>query len=236
LLKVKGIEVYYGDVQILRGVDLEVSQGEVVCLLGANGSGKTTTLRSISGVLRPKVGSIEFLGERIDTVEPSRIVDMGLAHVPEGRQLFGNMTVLENLEMGAILPRAKAKRKETLEAVYHLFPRLKERHSQLAVTLSGGEQQMVAIGRALMSLPKLLALDEPSLGLAPILVKQVFNTVTEISGKGTTVLLVEQNLVESLKISNRGYVLETGKVTLKGTGQELLSDEATRKAYMGMAH
>ena len=236
MLQVKDIDVYYGDVQILRGVSLTVHEGEVVSLLGANGAGKTTTLRAISGVLSPRRGTIEFLGERIDRLDPHRIVEMGLAQVPEGRQLFANMTVLENLEMGAINRRARLRRKETLEAVFTLFPRLKERMHQLAGTLSGGEQQMCAIGRGLMSLPRLLALDEPSLGLAPVVVKQLFRIIREVSGAGTTILLVEQNVAESLAISNRGYVLETGRVVLEGTGPELQANESTRKAYLGMQH
>jgi len=236
VLQVKDIDVYYGDVQILRGVSLTVHEGEVVSLLGANGAGKTTTLRAISGVLSPRRGTIEFLGERIDRLDPHRIVEMGLAQVPEGRQLFANMTVLENLEMGAINRRARLRRKETLEAVFTLFPRLKERMHQLAGTLSGGEQQMCAIGRGLMSLPRLLALDEPSLGLAPVVVKQLFRIIREVSGAGTTILLVEQNVAESLAISNRGYVLETGRVVLEGTGPELQANESTRKAYLGMQH
>jgi len=217
LLEVRGLSVAYGDVRVLHDVALRVGQGEIVSLVGANGAGKTTTLRAISGLLPALEGRVTFDGEAITGRAPSRIVARGLAHVPEGRQLFTNMTVHENLEMGA-----------------GLFPRLAERRTQLAGTLSGGEQQMLAIGRALMSRPRLLILDEPSLGLAPIMVKTIFDAIRRINGDGTTVLLVEQNLAQSLRLSHRGYVLETGRIVLEGSGAELLANPHTRKAFLGV--
>jgi branched-chain amino acid transport system ATP-binding protein len=234
LLEVRGLSVAYGDVRVLHGVSLSVAKGEIVSLVGANGAGKTTTLRAVSGLLPALEGGVTFDGEHITGGAPSRIVERGLAHVPEGRQLFTNMTVAENLEMGAYLPRAKTAMRETLAWVNTLFPRLAERREQLAGTLSGGEQQMLAIGRALMSRPRLLILDEPSLGLAPIMVKAIFDAVTRINAEGTTVLLVEQNLVQSLRLSHRGYVLETGRIVLEGTGAELLANPHTRKAFLGV--
>src|SRR5438552_16262409 len=213
---------------------LRVGPGEIVSLVGATGAGKTTTLRAVSGLLPVAEGDINFDGDPITGLAPSRIVERGLAHVPEGRQLFTNMTVRENLEMGAYLPRATSVLPETLAWVTGLFPRLGERGEQLAGTLSGGEQQMLAIGRALMSRPRLLILDEPSLGLAPIMVKAILDAVTRINRDGTTVLLVEQNLVQSLRLSHRGYVLETGRIVLEGTGAELLANPHTRKAFLGV--
>jgi branched-chain amino acid transport system ATP-binding protein len=234
LLEVQGLSVAYGDVRVLHGVSLSVGQGQIVSLVGANGAGKTTTLRAVSGLLPVLEGAVTFDGEPITRLAPSRIVERGLAHVPEGRQLFTNMTVHENLEMGAYLPRARATLAETMAWVTGLFPRLAERRTQLAGTLSGGEQQMLAIGRALMSRPRLLILDEPSLGLAPIMVKAIFDAVTRINAEGATVLLVEQNLVQSLRLSHRGYVLETGRIVLEGTGAELLANPHTRKAFLGV--
>jgi branched-chain amino acid transport system ATP-binding protein len=234
LLEVSAISVAYGDVRVLHRVSLRVEAGEIVSLLGANGAGKTTTLRAISGLIPVQEGAVTFEGRPLTGLAPSRIVERGIAHVPEGRQLFTNMTVEENLEMGAYLPQAKAARAETLGRVLELFPRLGERQRQVAGTLSGGEQQMVAIGRALMSRPRLLVLDEPSLGLAPIVVKSIFETVKRINADGTTVLLVEQNLAESLRLSDRGYVLETGKIAMEGRGADLLADPHTRKAFLGL--
>jgi len=234
LLDVQNLSVAYGDVRVLHGVSLRVGQGEIVSLVGANGAGKTTTLRAVSGLLPVLDGAVTLDGRPITGLAPSRIVERGLAHVPEGRQLFTNMTVRENLEMGAYLPRAKSAMAATLTWVTGLFPRLGERGDQLAGTLSGGEQQMLAIGRALMSRPRLLILDEPSLGLAPIMVKAIFDAVTRIAREGTTVLLVEQNLVQSLRLSHRGYVLETGRVVLEGTGSDLLANPHTRRAFLGV--
>ena len=234
MLEVGAISVAYGDVPVLHRVSLRVEAGEIVSLLGANGAGKTTTLRAISGLIPVQEGTVTFEGRPLTGLSPSRIVERGIAHVPEGRQLFTNMTVEENLEMGAYLPQAKAARAETLARVLELFPRLGERQRQVAGTLSGGEQQMVAIGRALMSRPRLLVLDEPSLGLAPIVVKSIFETVKRINRDGTTVLLVEQNLAESLRLSDRGYVLETGKIAMEGRGADLLVDPHTRKAFLGL--
>jgi branched-chain amino acid transport system ATP-binding protein len=235
LLEVKGISVAYGDVRVLHGVSLRVEEGEIVSLLGANGAGKTTTLRAVSGLIPTLEGEIIFDGRPLTGLSPSRIVERGIAHVPEGRQLFTNMTVAENLEMGAYLPKAGAARAASLQWVLELFPRLGERRRQVAGTLSGGEQQMVAIARALMSRPRLLILDEPSLGLAPIVVRSIFETVRRINAEGTTVLLVEQNLAQSLQLSHRGYVLETGRIALEGNGAALLANPHTRKAFLGVA-
>ena len=235
MLEVSAVSVAYGDVRVLHRVSLRVGQGEIVSLLGANGAGKTTTLRAISGLIPTLEGAVAFEGRPLTGLAPSRIVERGIAHVPEGRQLFTNMTVEENLEMGAYLREAKAVRAESLDRVLELFPRLGERRRQVAGTLSGGEQQMVAIGRALMSRPRLLILDEPSLGLAPIVVRSIFETVKQINAGGTTVLLVEQNLAESLRLSHRGYVLETGRITMEGRSAELLSNPHTRTAFLGLA-
>ena len=235
MLEVRGISVAYGDVQVLHAVSLRVGEGEIVSLVGANGAGKTTTLRAISGLLRFSEGTITFDGQPLGGLPPARIVELGVAHVPEGRQLFTNMTVDENLELGAYLPAAKGAQGASRERVLELFPRLAERRAQRAGTLSGGEQQMVAIARALMSRPRLLILDEPSLGLAPMLVKSIFDAVVRINAEGTTVLLVEQNLVQSLRLSHRAYVLETGRIVLEGSGADLLANPHTRTAFLGLA-
>ncbi len=231
VLKVENINVYYGSIHAIKGISFEVYEGEIVTLIGANGAGKSTTLNTISGLLHPTTGSISFLGESLAKILPHRIVEKGLAQVPEGRRVFAQMTVQENLEMGAYTqPSAIA---EDMEKVYTLFPRLKERMTQTAGTLSGGEQQMLAMGRALMSRPKLLMLDEPSMGLAPILVEQIFDIIADLHKTGATILLVEQNAQMALSIANRGYVMETGRIVTTGTGQELLASEAVRKAYLG---
>jgi branched-chain amino acid transport system ATP-binding protein len=234
VLKVVEIEVFYGDLQALRGVSLEVHQGEIVGIIGSNGAGKSTTLMTISGVLKPRRGEIRFEQEPIHHYHSSRVVSLGVVQIPEGRQLFPTLTVIENLEMGSQFPKAKRARKETMEWVFKLFPRLEERRNQSAGTLSGGEQQMLAIGRGLMSMPSLLMLDEPSLGLAPILVKAIFDIIKEINRQGTTILLVEQNVFHSLMLSHRGYVLENGSIALNGTGQELLKNQHIRQSYLGL--
>lgn len=232
LLKVEGINVYYGAIHAIKDISFQVNQGEIVTLIGANGAGKTTTLQTVSGLLRSKTGSILFDGQDINTVSADKLVGRGLAQVPEGRRVFLQMSVEENLEMGAYTqPPAGVPR--DLEMVYDLFPRLKERRSQVAGTLSGGEQQMLAMGRALMSSPHLLMLDEPSMGLAPILIEQIFQIVKELHEAGTTILLVEQNAQMALSIATRAYVMETGKVTLSGTGEELLHNDDVRRAYLG---
>lgn len=234
MLEVKNIDVYYGDVQVIWDVAFEVRKGEVVALIGANGAGKSTTLKTISGLLRPRKGEITFEGAPVHKIEPYKLIEMGLALCPEARRLFVEMTVDENLDMGSLKGEAKKKRDKTKDMVFDLFPRLKERRRQLAGTLSGGEQQMVAVGRGLMSLPKLLMFDEPSLGLAPILVREIFNVIKRIREEGTTVLIVEQNTKQTLSICDRAYVLETGKITLQGTGLALLNDEHVKKAYLGV--
>lgn len=234
MLKVKNIDVAYKDIQVLWDVSFEVNQGELVVLIGANGAGKTTTLNAISGLLPVKSGSIEFMGQDLTRLPGHKIAGLGITHVPEGRRLFPEMTVRENLEMGSLFPEAKAKRKETMEKVFELFPILYERQHQEAGTLSGGQQQMLALGRGLMSLPKLLILDEPSLGLAPVLVKQIFDKIKEINDDGVTVLLVEQNVVQTLKMCSRAYVLENGRITMEGRGEELLNDPHVKEAYLGI--
>ena len=234
LLRVDGIEVGYGDLTAVRDVSLEVREGEAVALIGANGAGKTTTLRAISGLLPLRRGRIEFEGQRLDGLGPAEIVARGIAHVPEGRQLFPTMTVRENLELGARTRAARDARGQTLERVFELFPRLRERGAQLAGTLSGGEQQMCAIGRGLMSRPRLLMLDEPSLGLAPVLVKAIFEDLGRINGQGLTVLLVEQNVLRSLHLAHRGYVLENGRMTLSGSRGDLLASGHIKQAYLGL--
>ena len=234
MLKVKSIEVFYGDLQALRGVSLEVNRGEVVSILGSNGAGKSTTLMAISGILKPRRGEILFEQDVIHRYPSSRIVALGIVQIPEGRQIFPTLTVIENLEMGAQFPKAKKMRNETLGWVFKLFPRLEERRGQLAGTLSGGEQQMLAIGRGLMSLPTLLMLDEPSLGLSPLLVKSIFDIIREINRQGTTILLVEQNVFHSLSLSDRAYVLENGSVVMSGTGKDLLTDQHIRQSYLGL--
>ncbi|MBR6901937.1 MAG: ABC transporter ATP-binding protein [Synergistaceae bacterium] len=233
VLKVENINVYYGSIHAIKGISFEVYEGETVTLIGANGAGKSTTLNTISGLLQPSTGSMAFLGETLAKVPPHKIVERGLAQVPEGRRVFAQMTVQENLEMGAYTQNNQSGINDDLEKVYALFPRLKERMKQTAGTLSGGEQQMLAMGRALMSRPKLLMLDEPSMGLAPILVEQIFDIIADLHRTGATILLVEQNAQMALSIANRGYVMETGKIVTTGTGQELLASEAVRKAYLG---
>jgi branched-chain amino acid transport system ATP-binding protein len=232
LLKVEDVHTYYGQIHALQGISLEVNKGEVVTLIGANGAGKTTTLKTISGLLHPRHGKVSFEGQDISHVAAHTLVEKGIGHAPEGRRIFSRLTVLENLQMGAF-SRRKANIAPDIERVYNLFPRLRERSGQLGGTLSGGEQQMLAIGRALMSEPRMLLLDEPSLGLAPILIAQVFETIKEINSQGTTVLLVEQNALQALSIAHRGYVLQTGNVVLTGTGAELRQNETVRKAYLG---
>lgn len=232
-LQLENINIYYGAIHALKDVSLEVRDGEIVTLLGANGAGKTSTLRTISGLLRSKGGSIKFEGKDISKSSSKDIVCAGIGHVPEGRRVFSEMTVLENLEMGAFVRKDKDGIKKDIKKVYELFPRLDERKNQLAGTLSGGEQQMLAIGRAIMSKPKLLMLDEPSMGLAPILVQEIFNIVKTINSNGTTILLIEQNANMALKIASRAYVLETGKIVLSGTAEELLKSEDVKKAYLG---
>jgi len=234
LLKLSDIHTGYGDVKVIENVSLEVREREIVNIVGANGAGKTTIMNTISGLLLPWIGMIEFQGQRIDGMPAFRIVEKGIAQVPEGRKLFPTLTVIENLRMGSFVRRARTHRELSLEMVFTLFPILKERQQQTAGTLSGGEQQMLAIGRSLMSMPRLLMLDEPSLGLAPLVVREIFTTVTKINENGTTVLLVEQNLVQSLSLSHRGYVLENGRIVLQGTGKELLSNDETRRAYLGI--
>ena len=233
MLKIEHIDVFYDEIQALWDVSLEVNAGEIVCLVGANGAGKTTTLRTISGLLHPRRGSITFEGSPIDRLAPHEIVARGVVMIPEGRQLWPGMSVRENLELGAFLPEARRKKAETLEVVYQLFPVLKEREKQKAGTLSGGEQQMLAVGRGLLSQPRLLMLDEPSLGLAPKLVAEIFRVVQEIRNRQVTILLVEQNTAHALAIADRAYVLETGRVVMSGTGQELLGNEHVRAAYIG---
>lgn len=231
LLKVNDIHVYYGKIHAVKGVSFEVGQGEIVSLIGANGAGKSTALKTISGLLHPKQGSIEFMGKDITKLESNKIVRLGLAQVPEGRRVFAHMSVMENIEMGAyILGRIP---EEAVEDVFSRFPRLKERSRQEAGTLSGGEQQMLAMARALMSKPKLIMMDEPSMGLSPILVEQIFSIIAELRQSGATILLVEQNANKALKITDRAYVLETGRITLSGSGRELLESEDVKKAYLG---
>ena len=232
MLNIQGIHVYYGNIHAIKDVSFHVHPGEIVTLIGANGAGKSTVLKTISGLLRTKTGEITFDGQDIRTTAPHKIVGMGLAHVPEGRRVFLSMTVEENLEMGAFTQPISGV-SVSLADVYERFPRLKERRRQIAGTLSGGEQQMLAMGRALMSRPRLLMLDEPSMGLAPILVQQIFDIIRELHAAGTTILLVEQNARMALSIADRGYVLETGSIVLEGTGQELMQSDAVKKAYLG---
>lgn len=233
MLKVNDIDVYYGHIHALKGVSLNVEEGEIVTLIGANGAGKTTLLNTLSGLLRPKNGTIEYMGKSIVGLPAQQIVRDGIIHVPEGRRVFAEMTVEENLLLGAFLRKDSQQVKKDLEKVYEIFPRLEERKKQQSGTLSGGEQQMLAIGRALMSKPKLLLLDEPSMGLAPILVQTIFEIIQEINNDGTTVLLVEQNAHMALSIADRGYVIETGKVVISGTSKELQESELVREAYLG---
>jgi branched-chain amino acid transport system ATP-binding protein len=233
MLVLEDVNVYYGAIHALKGISLEVNQGEIVTLIGSNGAGKSTSLKTISGLLRPKTGRITFKGENLASIPPQLIVAKGISQVPEGRHVFANMTVIENLELGAYLRKDKAGIKQDMQRVYELFPRLLERNAQISGTLSGGEQQMLAMGRALMSKPQLLLLDEPSMGLAPILVKQIFSIIKDINQTGTTILLVEQNAHMALSIANRAYVLETGKIVLSGDSKKLAASEEVRKAYLG---
>ena len=233
MLKVENINVYYGAIHALKGISVEVKQGEIVTLIGANGAGKSTILRTISGLLRAKTGDIVFEGNAIGGMPAEEIVRKGISQVPEGRRIFANMTVAENLELGAYIRSDKAGIRKDIDKVFERFPRLGERRSQNAGTLSGGEQQMLAIGRGLMSQPKLMLLDEPSMGLAPLLVKEIFSIIQEINASGTTILLVEQNAHMALSIAHKAYVLETGRITLTGTAKELSESEAVRKAYLG---
>jgi branched-chain amino acid transport system ATP-binding protein len=232
MLALRDVHTYYGQIHALQGVTMTVNKGEVVTLIGANGAGKTTTLKTISGMLHPRVGSVHFEGDDISKVPAHELVERGIGHAPEGRRIFSRLTVLENLQMGAF-SRPKANIEPDIDRVFNLFPRLRERTGQLGGTLSGGEQQMLAIGRALMSEPRMLLLDEPSLGLAPILVAQVFETIKEINSQGTTVLLVEQNALQALAIAHRGYVLQIGEVVLSGKADDLRQNEIVRKAYLG---
>jgi len=234
ILEVRGIDVFYGDVQVLWDLSFSVGRGEIVALIGANGAGKSTTLKSVSGILKPRRGDIVYQGAPLAARAAWDLVEIGIAHVPEARRLFVEMTVEENLDMGALRGPAKQKRAQTKEQVFTIFPRLQERRRQLAGTLSGGEQQMAAIGRGLMSLPALIMFDEPSLGLAPILVQEIFNVVRRIRDEGTTVLIVEQNVRQTLAIADRAYVLETGKVQMQGAGKELLNDPHVKAAYLGL--
>ncbi len=234
MLELKELEVAYGEVQAIWGIDLEVPEGKIITLVGSNGAGKSTTLRTISGLLTPMRGSITFLGEEIGGKKPHEIVARGIAHIPEARQLWPDMTVYENLELGAYSNHARAHRDKTIQWVFELFPRLAERRHQKAGTLSGGEQQMCAIGRGLMARPRLLMLDEPSLGLAPMLVEDVFRIVREINSEGVTILLVEQNIVNALSTADWAYVMETGKIIMEGPGRELLDDPHIRGAYLGV--
>ncbi len=234
MLKVENIDMSYGDLQVLWDVSFEIRNGEILVLVGANGAGKSSIIKTISGLQKVSRGKITFQGQDITNKNPEDILKMGIVHVPEGRRLFNEMTVEENLILGSLWGEAKAKRFETMEMCYELFPKLKERRNQLAGTLSGGEQQMVAIARGLMSLPKLLMLDEPSLGLAPVLVQDVFEIVKSVNRQGITVLLVEQNVQSTLKFCDRAYVLENGKIVLEGTGQELLNNEHVKEAFLGI--
>jgi len=234
VLEIRNIDVFYGDVQVLWDLSFDVKQGEVVALIGANGAGKSTTLKTISGLLRPRKGEILLDAAPIHIVAPYRLIEMGIAHCPEARRLFVEMTVEENLDMGSLRGEAKRLRPKTKEMVFGLFPRLSERRRQPAGLLSGGEQQMVAIGRGLMALPKLLMFDEPSLGLAPILVREIFDIITKIREQGATVLIVEQNVKQTLSIADRAYVLETGRVVMEGAGKDLLNDPHVKTAYLGV--
>ena len=232
LLEVNGLEVYYGVIQAIKGISFTVEQGEVIALIGANGAGKTTTLQTITGLIPSKAGTILYEGKEITRLPGHKLVPMGIAHVPEGRRVFAQLSVLQNLRLGAYTRRDKNEVEKTLEVVYSRFPRLKERQNQLAGTLSGGEQQMLAMGRALMSHPKLIVMDEPSMGLSPIYVNEIFDIIKKINGDGTTVLLVEQNAKKELSIANRAYVLETGTIVLSGDAKELMNNDSVKKAYL----
>ena len=233
MLEVKNLEVYYGVIQAIKGISFEVNEGEVIALIGANGAGKTTTLQTITGMLQPKAGEIIFEGKDISKIPGHKIVSMGMAHVPEGRRVFAELSVYENLKLGAYTRKDKKEIEETLARVYKSFPRLEERKNQLAGTLSGGEQQMLAMGRALMSKPKIILMDEPSMGLSPILVEEIFHIIREISAGGTTVLLVEQNAKKALAIADRAYVLETGNIVLSGDAKEMMNNDSIKMAYLG---
>ena len=233
MLEVRDLQVYYGMIHAIKGISFDVNQGEVIALIGANGAGKTTTLHTITGLLAPKSGSVLFEGKDITKVPAHKIVSMGMAHVPEGRRVFAELSVYENLKMGAYTRKDKKEIEESLANVYKRFPRLDERKNQMAGTLSGGEQQMLAMGRALMSKPKIILMDEPSMGLSPIFVNEIFDIIRAVSESGTTVLLVEQNAKKALSISDRAYVLETGTITMSGKAKDLLEDEAVKKAYLG---
>ena len=233
MLEIKDLEVYYGMIQAIKGISFEVNEGEVIALIGANGAGKTTILHTISGLIAPKKGSITFEGQEITKIPAHKIVENGLAQVPEGRRVFPSLSVLQNLKLGAYTRKDKNEIAQSLEMVYKRFPRLKERTGQRAGTLSGGEQQMLAMGRALMSKPKIILMDEPSMGLSPIFVNEIFDIIQAVSESGTTVLLVEQNAKKALSIADRAYVLETGKITMSGNAKDLLEDEAVKKAYLG---
>ena len=233
MLTVTDLQVYYGVIQAIKGISFSVNQGEVIALIGANGAGKTTTLHTVTGLIQPKAGKIEFEGKDITKMPAHKIVSLGMAHVPEGRRIFQQLTVLDNLKLGAYTRKDKKKIAETLEMVYRRFPRLEERKKQIAGTLSGGEQQMLAMGRALMSEPKIIVMDEPSMGLSPLFVTEIFDIIREISEGGTTVLLVEQNAKKALSIADRAYVLETGKIVLSGNAQDLMNDDSVKKAYLG---
>lgn len=233
MLEVKDLKVYYGMIQAIKGISFEVNQGEVIALIGANGAGKTTILHTVTGLIAPKAGSIVFEGKDITKVPAHKIVSMGMAHVPEGRRVFAQLSVYDNLKMGAYTRKDKTEIEESLENVYKRFPRLEERKNQMAGTLSGGEQQMLAMGRALMSRPKIILMDEPSMGLSPIFVNEIFDIIQEVSASGTTVLLVEQNAKKALSIADRAYVLETGKISLEGDAKVLMNDDSIKKAYLG---
>lgn len=233
MLKVNGINVFYGNIHALKGVSLEINEGEIVTLIGANGAGKSTLLKTLSGLLKPKSGTIEYLGGSISGKAPQSIVKAGISHVPEGRRVFANMSVEENLELGAYLRKDSKEIRKDIQNVYELFPRLEERRKQLSGTLSGGEQQMLAMGRAIMAKPKLLLLDEPSMGLAPLMVKTIFQIIEKINQDGTTILLVEQNANMALSVADRAYVIETGRVEISGTAAELQASEEIKKAYLG---
>jgi branched-chain amino acid transport system ATP-binding protein len=233
MLEIKDLEVYYGMIQAIKGISFQVNEGEVIALIGANGAGKTTTLHTISGLITPKKGTVLFEGKDITKVPAHKIVSAGMAHVPEGRRVFASLTVLQNLRMGAYTRNDKNEIEETLRMVYERFPRLEERKNQPAGTLSGGEQQMLAMGRALMSRPRIILMDEPSMGLSPIFVNEIFDIIKQVSASGTTVLLVEQNAKKALSIADWGYVLETGRIVLEGNAQDLLNNESVKKAYLG---
>jgi branched-chain amino acid transport system ATP-binding protein len=233
VLRIENLDFSYGDLQVLWGLSLEVKQGEIVTVLGANGAGKSTTLKNVSRLVRPSAGSITFEGKDLVRLESHQVVELGVVQVPEGRRIFPEMTVLENLRMGSFIKSTRPDRQRNIERAFTLFPRLAERQKQLGGTLSGGEQQMLAIGRGLMTNPRLMLLDEPSLGLSPLFVKNIFEIIKEINKQGTTILLVEQNVFQSLRISHRAYVLETGRVVLSGTGEELLGNEHVKKAFLG---